>query len=92
MSEKIIRSMAFVSSALLLVASAGVIIWIARDEESRLAARERAAIEAAEKAAAEERVFAASEGAEESKNSENLLRDIDILLDDLSSDDLPEED
>ena len=91
MKEKIIRFIAISSSAFLLAASAGVIVWITRDEGLRLAARERAAIEAAEKSAAEEQSRAAIEGAEDSQDSEKILHDIDTLLNSLSSDDLPDE-
>ena len=91
MKEKIIRFFAISTSALLLAASVGVIIWITRDEGLRLAARERAAIEAAEKSAAEEQSRTATEGAEDSQDSEKILHDIDTLLNSLSSDDLPDE-
>lgn len=92
MKEKILRFIALSFSALLLAVSVGVIVWISRDESSRLAARERAAIEAAEKAQAEERALEASDETVESQDSEKLLHDIDTLLNSLSSDDLPDED
>lgn len=92
MKEKILRFIAILFSTLLLAVSVGVIVWISRDESSRLAARERAAIEAAEKAQAEERALEASDEAVESQDSEKLLHDIDTLLNSLSSDDLPDED
>ncbi len=92
MKEKILRFIALSSSALLLVVSVGVIVWISRDESLRLAARERAAIEAAEKAQTEERALEADEETVESQDSEKLLHDIDTLLNGLSSDDLPDED
>lgn len=92
MKEKILRFITLSFSALLLAISVGVIVWISRDESSRLAARERAAIEAAEKAQAEERALEASNETVESQDSEKLLHDIDTLLNSLSSDDLPDED
>lgn len=92
MMEKITRIIAVSFSVLLLVASVGVIVWISRDESSRLAARERAAIEAAERAQAEERALEASDETVESQDSEKLLHDIDTLLNGLASDDLPDED
>lgn len=92
MKEKIIRFMAIVFSGLLLAASAGVIVWIARDESSRLAVREKAAIEAAEKAYAAEGADELADGGEGSEDAEKLLHDIDTLLMSLSSDDLPAED
>lgn len=92
MKEKILRFIAISSSALLLAMSVGVIFWISRDESSRLAARERAAIEAAEKAQAEEMALEVSDETVESQDSEKLLHDIDTLLNSLSSDDLPDED
>lgn len=92
MKEKILRFIAISFSSLLFVVSVGVIVWISRDESSRLAARERAAIEAAEKAQAEEMALEASDETVESQDSEKLLHDIDTLLNSLSSDDLPDED
>lgn len=92
MKEKIIRFVAVAFSGLLLVASAGVIVWIARDESSRLAAREKAAIEAAEKAHAAEAAGESVDEVEGSEDAERLLHDIDTLLMSLSSDDLPAED
>ncbi len=92
MKEKIIRFITISFSALLLAASVGVIIWITRDESSRLAAREKAAIEAAAKAHAEEQKLEVADGAGESQDSEKLFHDIDTLLNSLSSDDLPDED
>lgn len=92
MKEKFIRLTALLFSTLLLVVSAGVIIWISQDEGARLAAREKAAIEAAEKASTEEKALEASDGIAESQDSEKLLHEIDTLLNSLSSDHLPDED
>ena len=50
MKEKLIRYSALTFSVCLLAASVGVIFWITRDEQARLAARERAALLAAEQA------------------------------------------
>lgn len=90
MKEKIIRFIALAFSVLLLAVSAGVIIWISRDESSRLAVRERAAIEAAERASVEERALE-EEVSAESQDAEKLFHDIDTLLSGLSNDDLPDE-
>lgn len=92
MKEKILRFIVISFSVLLLAASSGVIVWISRDEGSRLAAREKAAIEAAEKASAEEQALEAGDETAESQDSEKLLHDIDTLLTSLSSDGLPDED
>lgn len=92
MTEKIIRFIVLSFSVILLAVSVGVIVWISRDESSRLAARERAAIEAAEKALAEERSLKSNHAETGSQDLEKLLHDVDALLISLSSDDLPEED
>ena len=91
MKEKIIRFITIAFSVLLLAVSAGVIVWISRDESSRLAARERAAIEAAERASAEEKALESMDASADSQDAEKLFHDIDILLSGLSNDDLPDE-
>lgn len=91
MKEKILRFTALSFSVLLLAVSAGVIVWIGRDESSRLAAREKAAIEAAEKASAEEKALEAEAESADSQDSAKLLHDIDTLLSSLASDDLPDD-
>lgn len=91
MKDKIIRFITIAFSVLLLAVSAGVIIWISRDESSRLAARERAAIEAAERASAEEKALESMDASADSQDAEKLFHDIDTLLSGLSNDDLPDE-
>lgn len=91
MKEKIIRFITIAFSVLLLAVSAGVIVWISRDESSRLAARERAAIEAAERASAEEKALESMDASADLQDAEKLFHDIDTLLSGLSNDDLPDE-
>jgi hypothetical protein len=90
MKEKIIRFVAISSSVLLLAVSVGVIFWIVRDERSRLAERERAAIEAAERATQQELEQAAGES--DKGDTEKIFHDINTLIAGLSMDDLPTED
>lgn len=95
MKEKLARYSVFIFSICLLGASAGVVFWIARDEGARLAARERAALEAAEQAYRSETDAAAVSEAAASDDpaaAKKMFQEIDTLLSGLSSDDLPTED
>lgn len=92
MREKLIRLIATLLSVLLLASSAGVIIWIVRDEGTRLAAREKAALEAAEQSQRAASMSETNEAMEASQAAEKLFHDIDTLLTGLSNDDLPDED
>lgn len=90
MKDHLIRVFAISISSLLLAASVGVIVWIARDEQSRLVERERSALEAAERASREEQqAMADGEGAAE--DVEKAFHDIDTLLSGLSLDEISEE-
>ncbi|QQR78254.1 MAG: hypothetical protein IPJ68_04180 [Candidatus Moraniibacteriota bacterium] len=92
MSGKFTRYSVIGLSALLLMASVGVIFWIVRDEQIRLAERERQALEAAEAASQQEKALESAKGETESGDvMATMLHDIDILLSGLSSDDLPSE-
>ena len=92
MSGKFTRYSVIGLSALLLMASVGVIFWIVRDEQIRLAERERQALEAAEAASQQEKALESAKGETESGDvMATMLQDIDILLSGLSSDDLPSE-
>lgn len=92
MREKLLRFSAITLSVLLLSASVGVIFWIAQDEHSRLANRERAALEAAEEAARREAVAANGTSEADGEAAEKMFHDIDTLVAELSMDDLPIED
>lgn len=92
MSSRLKRFCVICLSALLIMASAGVIFWIVRDERVRLAERERHAIEAAEEAYRQEKALEDKKnGAESGDEMGMILRDIDTLLSGLSNDDLPDE-
>lgn len=90
MKQKIIRFTVIAVSGALLAASVGVIVWITQDEHSRLADRERAAIEAAERASRGQSDSA--NGATDREDAEKIFHDIDTLISGLSMDDLPTED
>lgn len=85
MSGKFTRYSVIGLSALLLMASVGVIFWIVRDEQIRLAERERQALEAAEAASQQEKALESAKGETESGDAmATMLHDIDILLSGLS--------
>ncbi|MFZ1654824.1 MAG: hypothetical protein WBO92_02090 [Candidatus Moraniibacteriota bacterium] len=92
MNSKLIRYSTVSISVLLLAASVGVMYWIARDEQTRLAERERQAIEAAERSYLAEQEQPDQEHTPASAGVGPILHDIDTLLGRLSSDDLPAED
>ncbi len=92
MKERLIHIGAMSFSVLLLSASIGVILWIVRDEHSRLADRERAAIEAAQEATRQEALLVGGDHSASTTGAENIFRDIDTLLSGLSNDDLPVDD
>ncbi|MFZ1627105.1 MAG: hypothetical protein WAT81_04870 [Candidatus Moraniibacteriota bacterium] len=92
MKEKLLRFGAIVFSVILLMASVGMIFWMARDERVRLVDREQAALEAAAAAVdRESQIAKAAERAGED-DTEKIFNDIDTLIAGLSMDDLPIED
>jgi type II secretory pathway pseudopilin PulG len=91
MNSKLIRYSTVSFSVLLLAASVGVVYWITRDEQARLAERERQAIEAAERAYRAEQEQLDQQRTSASDEVGPILHDIDTLLGRLSGDDLPTE-
>ena len=92
MKEKLLRFSAIFFSAVLLMASAGVIFWIVRDERVRLVEREQAALEAAREATDQESQAAKAGERTDEDAAEKIFHDIDTLIAGLSMDDLPTED
>ena len=91
MKEQLARSGVIVISMTLLALSVGVIYWISQDERSRLALREKAALEAAAHLRERETMLGSDGPVSGNEEAEKMLHDIDRLLINLSSDDLPDE-
>ncbi|MFA9262077.1 MAG: hypothetical protein ACEQSB_01820 [Undibacterium sp.] len=89
--HKISRIFGIGLSVLFLIASAGIIFWISQDEQERLALKERAGLMAVSDPAAEAEKQTTADATAALEAADRTLRDIDMLLSTLSSDDLPNE-
>ena len=93
MKETFQKTLATSLSGILLALSVGVIFWISRDEQGRLAEREQAALEAARlssEAEARERISVETH-VDSAEAADRTFHDIDALLASLGSDDVPDE-